>query len=360
MLAERIASQLGQRVLVIERRDHIGGNAYDFHNEHGLLVHKYGPHIFHTNSKEVWDYLSRFTEWRQYYHRVVAVVEGKKIPVPFNLNSLYMVFPARLAGKLERLLISEFGYGRRVPILRLMEHAKGDLRFLAQYVYENVFLGYTLKQWGMRPEELDPAVTGRVPVVISRDDRYFGDRYQAMPKPSYTAMFKRMLHHPNIRVLLNTDYREVQGEIRFKGLIYTGPIDEFFECQYGRLPYRSMRFEFVTHDVEWYQDAPTVNFPNEYDFTRITEMKYLSGQIHPRTVTVYEYPEGYEQGRNEPLYPVIRDDSQAQYALYQREAEMLEGKVLFAGRLGRYRYYNMDQAVASALKLFREHVASFA
>ena len=329
-------------------------NAYDFYNEDGLLVHKYGPHIFHTNSKEVWDYLSQFTEWRPYYHRVLAVVEGKKVPIPFNLNSLYAVFPSRLASKLEALLIKEFGYGRRIPILRLMDHAKGDLRFLAQYVYEHVFLGYTLKQWGVRPEDLDPSVTGRVPIVINRDDRYFQDRYQALPRAGYTELFRRMLSHPNIRVLLNTDYREIRGEVRAAHVVYTGPIDEFFEGVHGALPYRSIRFNFVTLNVEWHQEAPTVNYPNEFEFTRVTELKHLTGQSMPRTVLVYEYPEPYVPGQNEAYYPVLCEDSRAMYARYLKEAESLRGKVLFLGRLADYRYYNMDQAVARALKVFEE------
>lgn len=353
-LAERIASQLNQKVLVVERRDHIGGNAYDFYNEHGLLVHKYGPHIFHTNSKKVWDYLSQFTEWRPYYHRVLAVVEGKKIPVPFNLNSLYVVFPPRLAAKLENQLIRELGYGKRVPVLRLMEHAKGDLRFLAEYIYENVFLGYTLKQWGARPEELDASVTGRVPVVISRDDRYFSDRYQAMPKYGYTQMFQRMLGHPNIHVLLKTDYRDIREQVRFERMVYTGSLDEFFGGMYGSLPYRSLRFEFVTLEAEFFQEVATVNYPNDYDFTRITEQKYLSGQTLPVTTLVYEYPQMYRAGENEPYYPIPREQNRELHRKYSIEAEKTGSVALFAGRLADYKYYNMDQAVARALSVFED------
>lgn len=353
-LAERIASQLDQKVLVVERRDHAGGNAYDYYDEYGLLVHRYGPHIFHTNSTEVWEYLSQFTEWRPYYHRVLAVVDGKKIPVPFNLNSLYAVFPPRLAGKLEDLLIREFGYGHRISILRLLEHSRSELRFLAEYVYEHVFLRYTLKQWGMRPEELDPAVTARVPVVVSRDDRYFQDRYQAMPKEGYSQLFRRMLRHPSIKVLLNTSYCEVAGEVKARKVIYTGCIDEFFEYMHGPLPYRSVRFDFVHLEQEWYQEVGTVNYPNEFAFTRVTELKHITGQRHPNTVLVYEYPQGHEIGNTEPYYPVLRGESRQRYELYRKEAEQRSGTVLFAGRLGEYRYYNMDQAVASALRLFRQ------
>lgn len=238
VLAERIASQLDQKVLVVEKRNHIGGNAYDYYNEHGVLVHKYGPHIFHTNSKKVWDYLSQFTEWRPYYHRVLASVEGKLVPVPFNLNSLYALFPPKYAERLEEKLICTYGFGVKVPILKMKEAKDEELRFLADYIYKNIFYGYTIKQWELTPEELDPSVTGRVPVYISRDDRYFQDTYQAMPKQGYTAMFGRILSHKNIKVLLNTDYREIVREICFNRMIYTGPIDVYFDYMHGSLPYR--------------------------------------------------------------------------------------------------------------------------
>lgn len=355
VLAERIATQLDKKVLIVERRDHIGGNAYDYYNEHGVLVHKYGPHIFHTNSKEVWDYLSQFTEWRPYYHRVLAVVDGKKVPIPFNLNSLYDLFPPKYAEKLEGLLIKNFGFGVKVPILKLRESAEGELRFLADYIYEEVFYGYTLKQWELKPEELDPSVTGRVPVYISRDDRYFQDRYQAMPKHGYTALFRRMLSRPNIKVLLNTDYREVVNEVRFDRMIYTGPIDEFFDYMHGPLPYRSLRFEFVTLEEEWHQEVGTVNYPNEYDFTRITEQKHLTDQRLPWTTVVVEYPQAYQPGMNEPYYPIPREENRERFALYAEETAKLKN-VYLSGRLGDYRYYNMDQAVARALKVFREKI----
>ncbi|GEA16565.1 UDP-galactopyranose mutase [Moorella sp. E308F] len=356
-LAERIASVMGQKVLLVERRDHIGGNAYDEYNEHGILVHRYGPHIFHTNSKKVWDYLSRFTRWRTYQHRVLGIVEGKKIPIPFNLNSLYAIFPPRHAERLEEKLVGYYGLGAKVPILRLRENEDKDIRFLAEYVYQNIFYGYTLKQWGLRPEELDPSVTERVPVYISRDDRYFQDIYQAIPGEGYTAMFRQMLRNPNIKILLNTDFREILDEVRFNRMIYTGPIDAFFDYMHGPLPYRSLRFEFVTLHQEWFQEAGTVNYPNEYDFTRITEQKHLSGQQLPVTTLVYEYPEAYRPGENDPYYPVLREENREVYARCLEEAKKLKGTVLFAGRLADYKYYNMDQAVERALKLFEGEVA---
>ena len=356
VLAERIASQLGQRVLIVERRDHIGGNAYDYFNEHGILVHKYGPHIFHTKSKKVWDYLSQFTEWRPYFHHVLGVVDGKKVPIPFNLNSLYALFPPRYAEKLEGLLLEHYGFGVKIPILKLRESASGDLSFLADYIYEKVFYRYTIKQWELKPEELDRAVTGRVPVYISRDDRYFQDPYQAMPKHGYTEMFRRMLDQPNIKVLLNTDYREIINDVKFNRMIYTGPIDTFFDYMYGELPYRSLRFQFETLDQEYYQEVGTVNYPNEYDITRITEQKYLSGQTLPKTTLVMEYPQPYVTGKNDPYYPIPREENRERYDLYLKESQELKGTVIFAGRLAEYKYYDMDQAALRALSLFEKEV----
>ncbi|MEC4818806.1 MAG: UDP-galactopyranose mutase [Scytonema sp. PMC 1069.18] len=357
VLAERIATQLAQRVLIVERRDHIGGNAYDCYNEHGILVHKYGPHIFHTKSRKVWDYLSEFTAWRPYYHHVLGVVEGKKVPIPFNLNSLYALFPPRYAEKLEEQLLEHFGFGVKVPILKLRESASGDLEFLANYIYDNVFVRYTAKQWDLKPEDLDRGVTGRVPVYISRDNRYFQDPYQAMPKHGYTEMFRRMLAHSNIKVLLNTDYREVIKDITFNRMVYTGPIDTFFDYMYGELPYRSIRFEFDTLDREYYQEVGTVNYPNDYDITRITEQKYLSGQTSPKTTLVMEYPQAYLPGKNDPYYPIPREENRERYDLYLKEVQKLNGSVIFAGRLAEYKYYDMDQAALRALSLFEKEVA---
>jgi UDP-galactopyranose mutase len=355
-LAERIATQLDQKVLLVERRHHVGGNAYDYYNEHGILVHKYGPHIFHTNSRKVWNYLSRFTEWRPYYHHVLAVVEGKKVPVPFNLNSLSKLFPSRYAEKLEDLLLSQFGFGQKIPILQLREDASGELRHLADYIYRNVFEGYTKKQWDLQPEELDASVTARVPVFVSRDDRYFQDTFQSMPRQGYSELFRRMLDHPNIKVLLNTDYREVVGDIHFNRMVYTGPVDAFFDHVHGELPYRSLRFEHATLDQPSFQEVGTVNYPNEHAFTRITEQKYLTGQSLGRTTIMTEFPEKYIRGVNEPYYPVPQESSQTRFSLYKHEVERLQGSVLLAGRLADYKYYNMDQAVARALHLFETDV----
>lgn len=358
VIAERIASQLNQRVLLVERRSHIGGNAYDEYDDHGVLVHRYGPHIFHTNSLKVWEYLSKFTAWRSYQHRVLALVEGKLVPVPFNLNSLYALFPSRLAERLEEKLVWAYGFGSNVPILRLRQAEDPQLRLLAEYVYRNVFEKYTLKQWNLSPEELDPSVTGRVPVRISRDDRYFQDSYQGLPQQGYTALFRNMLADGRIRVLLNTDYRDVVGCVKFNRMVYTGPLDAFFDYVYGPLPYRSLRFDFRHYRVREFQPVAQVNFPNEKAYTRITEFKHLTGQCHGGTTVAYEYPEAYEFGRNEPYYPIPRQEYRVLYERYRKEAERLKGSVVFVGRLADYRYYNMDQAVARALKVFEEEVCT--
>jgi UDP-galactopyranose mutase len=356
VLAERIASQLGQQVLVVDKRGHIGGNAYDDYDEHGVLVHRYGPHLFHTNSEKIWEYLSQFTSWRPYQHHVRAWVEGKLVPIPFNLNSLHQLFPKSQAERAERKLTQRYGFHAKVPILKMLDETDADLKQLARYVYRNVFEGYNRKQWGLSPEELDPSVTGRVPVLVSRDDRYFHDRFQAIPESGYTPMFRRILAHPNIQLLLKTDYRDIARDIDFRGLIFTGPVDEYFNYMYGALPYRSLRFDFRHETNGPYQESAQVNYPNEHAYTRITEFRHITGQQLPGTTVAYEYPGPFVPGVNEPYYPVPRAENIDQYSLYLKEAEKQEDQVLFAGRLADYKYYNMDQAVGRALSVFANHV----
>lgn len=356
VIAERLASQRDQKILVIDRRNHIAGNAYDAPDEQGILVHHYGPHIFHTASKKIWDYLSGFTAWRPYFHHVLGMVDGHAVPVPFNLNALYALLPPHMADTLSAKLIAQFGFGTKVPILKMQQTADAELNWLANYVYEKVFLGYTVKQWGLKPEELDAAVTGRVPVHISRDDRYFQDPYQAMPSRGYTALMAKILDHPNIRVELNTEFRDVPKDIAPR-TVFTGPIDEFFAFEDGELPYRSLRFEFVTEDRPQFQAVAQVNYPNEFDFTRITESKHFYQLQTPRTVLTYEYPQAYQRGVNLPYYPIPAPDSKARLAPYLAKAEALKGRCWFAGRLADYQYYNMDQACARALSLFEKELA---
>lgn len=356
-IAERIAAELDQRVLVIDRRDHIGGNAYDYPGEYGILIHKYGPHIFHTNSEKVWTYLSRFTRWRAYEHRVLGSIDGKLAPIPFNLDSLDILFPRREAEALSQQLIEAYGIEKKVPILKMREAQSGDLRGLADYIYEKVFLHYTLKQWGMRPEDLDPSVSARVPVHISRDPRYFQDTYQAMPEEGYSALFARMLDHPNIHVSAGTSYGDIRTEHESAKVIFTGPVDEFFDYAHGALPYRSLRFQLASLPSREAQPVGTVNYPNDFAYTRITEFKHLTGQTADGTVIVEEYPQAHEPGKNEPYYPIPTPDNAERLKPYLAAAKELDGKVWFAGRLGDYAYYNMDQACARALALFEKQIA---
>ncbi|KMY59229.1 UDP-galactopyranose mutase [Geobacillus stearothermophilus] len=367
VLAERIATQLDKKVLIIEKRNHIGGNAYDSYDSQGILIHNYGPHIFHTKVKKVWDYLSNFTEWYLYHHKVLGVIDGQKVPIPFNLNSINQLFPKNLAERLEKKLIENFGYNKKVPILKLREVEDEDLKFLADYIYEKVFLGYTTKQWGVTPEELDPSVTGRVPVYISRDDRYFQDPYQGMPKEGYTKLFERMLDHENIKILLNTDYKEVlqfnfeTGEASLFGqkfggkIIYTGPIDYFFDYKFGQLPYRSLNFVFEQFNQKQVQEVGTVNYPNDYNFTRITEFKHLTNQSSDKTTTVKEFSQEYIPGENIPYYPIKNENNLELYRQYKEEARKYDN-LIFIGRLAEYQYYDMDMVVAKALRLFEERI----
>lgn len=354
VLAERLAAEGGASVLVVDKRDHIAGNAFDEYDDHGVLVHRYGPHIFHTNAVEVWRYLSRFTEWMPYYHRVLGVVHGRAVPVPFNFRSLDETFGPEASVRYQGLLLERYAFGAKVPILELRKEDDPDLRFLGDFIYDNVFLGYTRKQWGVKPEDLDASVTARVPILIGRDDRYFTDTYQAMPRHGYSAMFRRILAHHRIKLLLKTDYREAIGGLRFKRMIYTGPIDEFFDSRLGPLPYRSLRFDFVNERIQRFQAVGQVNYPNEHEYTRITEQKHITGQTCDSTTLIYEYPQAHEPGRTVPYYPVPHPDNRALLSRYQDLAAAEAPDVVFAGRLADYRYYNMDQAVGRALMLARK------
>ena len=362
--ARELAERGGKRVLLVERRSHLGGNAYDCLDEAGVLIHQYGPHIFHTNNRRVYDYLSRFTQWRDYQHRVVANVHGTLMPVPFNLTSLRMAFGTEKGMRLEKKLLAAYGAEKKVTILDLRQNTDPELAEVADYVYENVFVHYTMKQWGTTPEQIDPATTARVPVFLSLDDRYFQDAYQGIPLEGYTPIFERMLDHPNITVRLNTDARdllELGGEIRLEGepfrgtILYTGAVDELFGCIYGRLPYRTLDFRFETHPVEWYQSHGTVNYTVDQDYTRITEFKYFSGQDLPdRTTIVKEYSRAYTGAEGEtPYYAIINPENNALYERYRVRTEGYEDFHLL-GRLAEYKYYNMDAIVDRALTLCDE------
>jgi UDP-galactopyranose mutase len=342
-LAERLASQCDKKILLVEQRPHIGGNAYDYHNEAGLLIHKYGPHIFHTNAKRVFDYLSQFTEWRPYEHRVRASVDGQIVPIPINLDTINRLYGLNL----NAFEVEEFFQKVAEPRTEIRTSEDVVVSRVGQELYRKFFRGYTRKQWDLDPSELDSSVISRVPIRTNRDDRYFTDTYQAMPLQGYTRMFERMLDHPNIKIMLNTAYREIQDIIPYREMIYTGPIDEFFDLCYGKLPYRSLHFRHEIIDTERYQEAPVINYPNEHPYTRITEFKYLTGQRHPKTAIVSEYP----CAEGDPYYPIPRPENTALYRKYQALAECTPG-VHFVGRLATYKYYNMDQVTAQALTLF--------
>ncbi len=342
VVAERLARAMHKRVLLVDRRPHIGGNAYDHFNDDGILVHRYGPHIFHTNSDQVFTYLSQFTEWRPYQHRVRAWVDGQLVPIPINLDTVNQLYGLRLSS----FELEDFFLKVAEPCEAVRTSEDVIVSKVGRQLYEKFFRGYTRKQWGMDPSELNAAVTARIPVRTNRDDRYFTDKYQVMPLYGYTRMFERLLDHPNIKILLNTDYREVVDEVRFEQMVYTGPIDEYFDFRFGKLPYRSLAFQHETVNVAQYQPVAVINYPNDYAYTRVTEFKHLTGQEHPKTGLVYEFP----QADGDPYYPVPRPENDALYKQYERVAAATSG-VHFVGRLATYRYYNMDQVVAQALTL---------
>jgi len=343
VLAERLARGSNKKVLVVDRRNHIGGNAYDCFDDHGILIHKYGPHIFHTASKEVFDYLSRFTDWRQYQHKVLACVDGQLVPIPINLDTINRLYGLNLNSfQLDEWFASR---AEKKDVIKTSEDVV--VSKIGRELYEKFFRNYTRKQWGLDPSELDAAVTARVPVRTNRDDRYFTDAYQAMPLHGYTRMFERMTAHKNIKIMLNTDYHEIEGSVLYDEVIFTGPIDEYFDFRFGKLPYRSLRFTFETLDIAQAQPVAVINYPNDNLYTRVTEFKHLTGQQHAKTTRIYEYP----QGEGDPYYPIPRAENAALYRQYQELADATPG-VHFVGRLATYKYYNMDQVVGQALTLF--------
>src|SRR5918997_383227 len=344
VLAERLANERNERVLLIDRRPHIAGNAYDCYDDEGLLIHQYGPHIFHTNSKQIFDHLSRFTEWRFYEHRVLAEVDGMQVPIPINLDTVNKLYGLTLTSE----QLQEWFAERAEKIGEIKTSEDVVVSVVGRELYEKFFRGYTRKQWGLDPSELDKSVTARVPTRTNRDDRYFGDEYQFMPKHGYTRMFERMLDHPNINIMVQTDYDDVKDVIPHRRLIFTGPIDEFFDYRFGKLPYRSLQFKHVTLDREWHQPVAVVNYPQTNDYTRVTEYKHLTGQRHLQTSITYEHP----SDDGDPYYPVPRPENAELFKRYENLA-LRTKDVWFVGRLATYRYYNMDQVVGQALATFR-------
>jgi UDP-galactopyranose mutase len=356
-IAERIATQLNKKVLIVEQRNHIGGNCYDYKDSNGIIVHKYGPHAFHTNMRRVWDYVNQFSEFNTYEHKVLAMIDGKKVPVPFNINSIEKIFPKDYAKHLNYVLLENYGKEVKIPILKLRETKNSELKDLAEFIYKNIFLGYTTKQWGFGPEELDFSVSSRVPVYISRDDRYFQDAYQGMPINGYTKLFERMTESPNIEIVYNTDYKDILNTVQFDKLVYTGQIDRFFDCIHGELPYRSLEFDFQQVDTQQFQETAQVNFPNEHDYTRITEFNHFYETKAKSTTIAYEYPKAYKHGLNDPYYPIPKAENDEIFKKYQEEAKKIENTTLFVGRLAEYKYYNMEQIIGVALMMFEKNIA---
>jgi UDP-galactopyranose mutase len=346
VLAERLASQHGASVLLIDRRSHVGGNAYDEPNEAGILYHKYGPHIFHTNSQQVVDYLSQFTEWRPYEHKVLAFVRGQLVPIPINRTTLNLLFDANLETDEQA---ADYLASRAEPVENIETSEDVVINAVGRELYELFFRGYTRKQWGLDPSELDKQVTSRIPTRTNTDDRYFSDTFQAMPLHGYTAMFEKMLDHPLIEIRTGADFRDIRDEVDADHIIYTGPIDEYFDFRFGKLPYRSLKFDHQTIEREQFQDVAVVNYPcEEVPFTRISEYKHLTGQQSSVTTVTYEYP----SAEGDPYYPIPRPENQELFKRYEALADATEG-VTFVGRLATYRYYNMDQIVGQALATFR-------
>ncbi len=346
-LAERISTVLEKRVCLVEKRDHVGGNAGDCYGGEGILVHRYGPHIFHTDDEKIFSYLSRFTGWRFYEHRVLASVEGVLLPIPINLDTVNRLYGLDLDGE---------GLKRHFASVRekidVPKNAREKITSqVGEDLYDKFFKNYTTKMWGLSPEKLEPEVTGRPFVRTNRDDRYFTDRFQFMPEAGYTPLFERMLASDRIELRLGTDFREVRGKLEAKKVIYTGPIDEYFDFSLGRLPYRSLEFSFETLDCEQHQPVAVVNYPNDHDYTRVTEYKHLTGQAHPKTAISYEFP----KGAGEPYYPVLTGENVRLCRKYRDLAER-EAGVFFVGRLAEYRYYTMTDVIRSALDLFEKLV----
>lgn len=369
VLAQNLAS-IGKKVLILEKKDHIGGNMYDYIDEHGIRVHKYGPHLFHTNSSQVFEYLSRFTEWYPYEHRVLGYVDQKLVPISFNLKSIEMCFDTVKANQLKEVLIDTYGLNSKVTILELRKAEDPLLKELGDYVFENVFKHYSAKQWGIPIEDLDPAVTARVPILVSYEDRYFQDEYQFLPKLGYTEMFKNLLDHSNIEIRLSVDARDLvevdfeAKKIRFEQeefegiLIYTGALDEFLSYKFGTLPYRSEEFELITQKGV-FQPVGTVNYPTpeiKHPYTRITEYKHMMETQPEMTTYAVEYPYLYDpkaQKGNIPYYPVFTQENQNLYNKYVEYTKDLN-RFYAVGRLAEYKYYNMDAIVLRSLKLFEK------
>ena len=366
-MAERLAKIKGENVLLIEQRNHIGGNCYDCYDDHGILIHKFGPHIFHTDNEQVWNYLSEFTDWHHYQHKVLSQIDGHEVTIPFNLNTLYALLPESIASRIEAKLIENFGFGSKLSIKELQDCEDQDLQFLAIFVHDKVFLNYTVKQWGVEPDKISPKVAARLSIIVSKDDRYFHDRYQGLPKFGYTRMFANMLNLSSIKLLLNTTMKDLveidhdKLEIRFMGncfcgkLIYTGMLDDLFNNCYGKLPYRALKFEFEKVKRKYFQKSAVINYPNNYDFTRITEFKHMTGQDSQFSTILREYPTLYNNtgtNKNTPSYPIATQENNSKVKKYMSLVKRSD-QIVILGRLAEYKYYDMDKLVEKVLSVIK-------
>ncbi|MCB0349447.1 MAG: UDP-galactopyranose mutase [Bdellovibrionales bacterium] len=346
IMAERLSTEKKARVLIIEKRDHIGGNLYDYYNDEGILIHKYGPHFFFFFKSEVWEYLNKFTTWHYYEHKVMANVKGQLVPFPINLDTYNTLYNTNL---------NQVEFEKKLTEFKFTDEPKNAeeaiINQVGQYLYETFFLQYTLKQWGKHPRELHADTVKRVPVRIDRENRYQLAKYQGLPKKGYTHMMKNMISNPLISVMLNTDYKTVISDLSYKKLIYTGPLDYFYDYRFGKLEYRSLRFEEQTHNQDEYQAHAVINYPNNYDFTRITEYKKMTGQMSPKTTIHIEFPEAYTENINDPYYPILDKINTELKEKYSQLAAQ-EKDVIFLGRLAEYRYYAMDDVVEAALHAY--------
>ena len=350
VIANLIATKLNEKVVVIDKKCHIAGNSYDYRDKNGIMIHRYGSHIFHTSNERVWDFVCQFGKFNQYMHKVIALIDGIETIIPFNFNTLYDLFPQTMARRLEEKLLEKFEYNTKVPILEFQKQDDKDLKYLSNYIYEKVFLHYTIKQWGVSPSNVDGAVTARVPVYLSKDNRYFQDKYQGIPLKGYTKLIENILFHKNIKIRLNTDFKDINSN-KFDRIFYTGSIDEYFDYKYGQLPYRSVKFELEEYEREFYQSNSVVNYPCNYNFTRIHEYKHYLQDKTDKTVIAKEYSETFELGKNERYYPIPKEENRILYEKYLKEAN-LNKNIYFLGRLGDYKYYDMDKAILRAIELF--------
>ena len=350
-IARLVAEVIDEEVVIIDKKNHIAGNSYDFVDENGITIHKYGSHIFHTDNQKVWDFAVRFSDFNNYSHKVLALIDGKYPTIPFNFNTMDMVFDPETSKKYQKKLLEKFPPEKKIPISDFCTLDDEDLSKLADYVYKKVYLGYSSKQWGVDPKTLDKSVTARVPVFLSRDNRYFQDKYQGIPLNGYLGVIQNMLNHKNIEIRLNTDFKEINE--KFDRIFYTGALDEYFNYCFGELPYRSLNFEYETLDKEYYQQNSVVNFPSDFDFTRIHEFKYYNNVKCPKTVIAREYPTAFVLGKNERYYPITNPKNTELYNKYL-ELSKKEENTYFLGRLGEYRYYDMDDAILCAIELFEK------